>query len=161
MFQPDAPPFLTLSQGVYLLIAGFLSGGGIAAWVVLWQRRKHGPAEVKKLEAEARSIAVRDDLAVGDTVIKLIKEVSQATGEVRQMREERNEWERRAEQLLEDLTERDDELAQAKKEYEQLMTRYNKKVYELGVAMRILAENQISYSEGDDLRHLIDHPIKP
>lgn len=160
MLQPD-PPFLTLSQGVYLLLAGFLGGGGIAAWVVLWQRRKHGPAEVRKLDAETRSIVVRDDLAVGDTIVKLIKEVSQAASEVRQIRIEREEWERRAEQLLEQLTDRDDDLKLSHAQYEQLMTRYDKKVYELSVAMRILTEHQISYSEGDDLRNVFDHPIRP
>lgn len=159
MFQPDPPPFLTLSQILYLLLAGFI--GSAVTLIGLWQRRKHGPAEVGKLEAETRSIAVRDDLAVGDMVVKLIKEISQATSEVREIRKERDEWERRAEQLLEQLTERDDELSHSKIEYEQLTVRYEKKVYELGVAMRILAEHRISYSEGDGLKHLVDHPIKP
>lgn len=159
MFQPDPPPFLTLSQILYLLLAGFI--GSVVTLLGLWQRRKHGPAEVGKLQAETRSIAVRDDLAVGDMVVKLIKEISQATGEVREIGKQRDEWERRAEELLEQLTERDDELANSKAAYTQLKIRYDKKDHELKVAMRILAEHNISYSEGDELKHLVQHPVKP
>lgn len=159
MFQPDPQSFLTLSQVLYLLLAGFI--GSAATLLALWQRRKHGPAEVRKLDAEARSIAIRDDLAVGDSVLKLIKEVSHATAEARELCKERDEWERRAEVFLEQLTECQDELAKTRDDHKQLSIRYKKKDHELKVAMRILAEHQISYSEGDGLKNLVDHPVKP
>lgn len=159
MLQPDPPSLLTLSQVLYLLLAGFI--GSAVTLLGLWQRRKHGPAEVRKLDAEARSIVVRDDLAVGDTLLKLIKEIAQATAEVREMRKERDEWERRAEKILEQLSECQDELKAAREAHKQLQIRYDKKDHELKVAMRILAEHKISYSEGDGLRNLVENPIKP
>lgn len=161
MLQFDPPSTLTLAQVLYVVLAGFLAGGGIVAWVTVWQRRKHGPAEVRKLDAEARSIVLRDDLAVGATLAGLIKDVAQATAELREMRKERIEWERRAEKILEQLSECQDELKAQREANKQLQIRYDKKDHELKVAMRILAEHKISYSEGDGLRNLVENPIKP
>lgn len=160
MLQFDPPSTLTLAQVLYVVLAGFLAGGGIVAWVTVWQRRKHGPAEVRKLDAEARSIVLRDDLAVGATLAGLIKDVAQATAELREMRKERIEWERRAEKILEQLSECQDELKAAREANKQLQIRYDKKDHELKVAMRILAEHKISYSEGDHLKNLtITDPV--
>lgn len=161
MLQFDPPSSLTSAQVLSLVLATFIGTSGVAGLLALWFRRKHGPAEVRKLDAEARSIVVRDDLAVGDTLLKLIKEVSQAAAEVREMRKERDEqseragqWERRTEQVLEQLSECQDEVKAAREEFKQLLTRYKKKDHELKVAMRILAEHKISYSEGDALKNL-------
>lgn len=90
----------TLMQWLYTLLALFLgSGWGVAAW----QRRKHGPVEVRKMAAEARSIEIRDEIAIGDSVLKLVKEVAVATIEVERLRDERDHWERKAEGLQEQL----------------------------------------------------------
>ncbi len=88
MLQPDASNYPhTLAQWLYIAIAAFLASGG--TWLGLWSKRKHGPAEVRKINAEARSIEIRDELAISDTVVRLSKEVAEARVEADHRREER------------------------------------------------------------------------
>lgn len=61
-----------------------------------WLRRKHGPAEVRKIDAETRSIIVRDDIALGESVSRLIREVAQAATDAENRRQD---WLLREEQL--------------------------------------------------------------
>lgn len=102
MFQPESPNYPhTLAQWLYIAIAAFLASGG--TWIGLLFKRKHGPAEVRKITAEARSIEIRDDIAIGDSVLKLVKEVAVATVEVERLRDERDHWERKSMDLQKQL----------------------------------------------------------
>lgn len=66
----------------------FAAGGGFGAWLTAWLRRKHGPAEVRKIDAETRSIIIRDDIALGDSVSRLIKEIAEAALDAERRRQE-------------------------------------------------------------------------
>lgn len=97
MLQPDSSSYPhTLAQWLYILIATFLGGGGLGAWLTAWLRRKHGPAEVRKIDAETRSLIVRDDIALGESVSRLIREVAQTTLDAENRRQE---WLLQEEQL--------------------------------------------------------------
>lgn len=93
----------TLAQWFYIVLAWFLGNGVAAAILTLWLKRKHGPAEVEKLRAEARSIEVRDDIAIGDSVLKLVKEVAIATVEAERLRDQCEHWQRKAGDLQQQL----------------------------------------------------------
>lgn len=87
MLQFESPSYPhTLAQWLYVVVAAFLASG--TTWLGLWTKRRHGPAEVRKIDAETRSILVRDDIALGDSVTRLIKEVSQAALDAEQRRQE-------------------------------------------------------------------------
>lgn len=91
----DSPNYPhTLAQWLYVALAALLASGGTL--LGLWSKRKHGPAEVRKIDAETRSILVRDDIALGDSVSRLIKEVAQAAVDAE---ERRGAWLRREEEL--------------------------------------------------------------
>lgn len=91
----DSPNYPhTLAQWLYVVLAALLASGGTL--LGLWSKRKHGPAEVRKIDAETRSILVRDDIALGDSVSRLIKEVAQAAVDAE---ERRGTWVRREEEL--------------------------------------------------------------
>lgn len=97
MLQPETPNYPhTLAQWLYIVVAWFLGTGAATTVLTLWQKRRHGPAEVRKMEAETRSIVVRDDIALGETVTRLIKEVAQAA---REAEERRQQWLLQEEQL--------------------------------------------------------------
>lgn len=113
MFQHESPSYPhTLAQWFYIVVAWFLGNGVAAAILTLWQKRKHGPAEVRKLDAEARSIEIRDDIAIGDFVLKLTKDVAVAAIEAERLRDERNHWELKAFDLQVELKESRAENAQ-------------------------------------------------
>lgn len=152
--QAESPIYPhTLAQWLYIVVAWFLGTGVATALLTAWIRRRHGPAEVQKLNAETRSIVIRDDIALGELVSKLIKEVAEAALDAEERRqqwllqEEQTRakvlfWRSKAEEL-------DGRLIDLRYDYAQLETREKKKTHELKVAMAILSKNEISYSELD------------
>lgn len=156
MLQPESPNYPhTLAQWVYILLATFVGGGGLGAWLTAWLRRKHGPAEVRKINAEARSIEIRDELAVGDTVVKLVREVAQATVDAERRRDE---WIRREDELRTQVVfwrnkaeELDGELVSEREEKAQHETRARLHEYQIKKLKALLSYHNISYAE-------LDHP---
>ena len=154
MLQTESPNFPhTLAQWLYLLVATFLGGGGLGAWLTAWYRRKHGPAEVRKLDAETRSIIIRDDIALGDSVSRLIKEVAQAAVDAE---ERRDSWERREEELRTQIRfwrnkaeELDGELIDSRDANALLQARLRNKTDSLDKAMGLLQVHRIPYGEFD------------
>lgn len=134
----------TLAQWLYILLATFLGGGGVGAWLTAWFRRRHGPAEVRKIHAEARQIEVRSDIDLGDSVLKLIKEVSTAKIEAERLRDERNHWELKSFDLQLEVKDLQSENAQMQTQA-RLDERQIKKMKAL------LDLKGISYSEADHL----------
>ena len=155
MLQPETPSYPhTLAQWLYVAVAAFLASGG--TWLTLWSKRKHGPAEVRKIHAEARSIEIRDELAVGDTVVKLVREVAQATVDAERRREEflRREDEMRTQIVFwrNKCEEMDGELAEKLDEIAQFETRAKLQEYQIKKLKAILDFKNISYAELDEPR---------
>lgn len=163
MLQFESPNYPhTLAQWLYILLATFLGGGGLGAWLTAWVRRNHGPAEVRKIDAETRSIIVRDDIALGDSVARLIKEVAQAAIEAD---ERRDAWLRREEELRTQIRfwrnkaeELDGRLIDACDSNVQLNARLKVKRAGLEKAAALIHYHSISFSEADlpEVKQLID-----
>lgn len=163
MLQPESPNYPhTLAQWLYILLATFVGGGGLGAWLSAWFRRKHGPAEVRKIDAEARSITIRDDIALGDSVTRLIKEISQATVDAEQRR---MGWLQREEELRSQIRfwrnkaeELDGNLIDACDANVQLNARMKVKQDSLDKAAAIIHYHALSFSEVDmpEIKKLVD-----
>lgn len=152
----------TLAQWLYILLATFLGGGGVGAWLTAWFRRKHGPAEVRKIDAETRSISIRDDIALGDSVTRLIREVAQATVDAEQRRVD---WLQREEELRTQIRfwrnkaeELDGNLIDACDSNVQLNARLKVKQDSLDKAAALIHYHSLSFSEADmpEVKRLID-----
>ena len=144
----------TLAQWFYIVLAWFIGSGGAAALLTLWQKRRHGPAEVRKLEAETRSIIVRDDIALGETVSRLIKEVAQAALEAE---ERRQEWLLEQEQMRAKILfwrnkaeELDGQLIDSRQANGLLQARVKLRQDDLNKALAILSYEKISFQEAQD-----------
>lgn len=163
MLQPESPSYPhTLAQWLYIVLAWFLGAGGAAAWYTEWRRRKHGPAEVRKIDAETRSIIIRDDIALGDSVGRLIKEVSQAAQDAEQRRQN---WLLQEEQLRSQILfwrqraeEYDGELIDSRDANAQLKARLKVKQNALDRAVILLKTHKVSFSEADEpeVKKLLD-----
>lgn len=147
----------TLAQWLYTLLAVFLGGGGLGAWLTAWLRRKHGPAEVRKIDAETRSIIIRDDIALGDSVSRLIKEVAQAALDAEQRRQE---WLLQAEQMHAKILfwrnkaeELDGELINSREANGLLDSRLTHQNNQNKRLKGLLDEHEISYAEIDQPPH--------
>lgn len=154
MFQNESPSYPhTLAQWFYIVLAWFLGSGVAVSILTLWQKRKHGPAEVRKLDAETRSIIVRDDIALGESVSRLIKEVAQATLDAE---ERRQEWLLQEEQLRGKILfwrnkteEIDGELADSRQAFGLAETRLKLQEYQIKKLKSLLDYHNISYAELD------------
>lgn len=161
MLQFESPSYPhTLAQWLYVAVAAFLASG--TTWLGLWTRRKHGPAEVRKIDAEVRSITIRDDIALGDSVTRLIKEVAQATVDAEQRR---MDWLQREEELRTQIRfwrnkaeELDGRLIDACDSNVQLNARLKVKRAGLEKAAALIHYHSISFSEADlpQVKQLID-----
>ena len=89
-------PLLSHLATIILTVAGTLTG--------VWFKRKREPAEVAKIEAETRQIEVGTDL-------QLIREVTKAITKAERMKEERDHWERKADDLQKQVDLKDIEIS--------------------------------------------------
>lgn len=152
MLQFESPSYPhTLAQWLYVVVAAFLASG--TTWLGLWTRRKHGPAEVRKIDAEARSITIRDDIALGDSVTRLIKEVAQATVDAEQRR---LDWLQREEELRTQIRfwrnkaeELDGQAIELREENDQHETRARLHEHQIKKLKALLNYHSISYAELD------------
>lgn len=96
--QPDSPAFPhTWSQWVYAAVAGFLLyGGGL---ITAWFRRKHGPAEIAKLQAETGKIDAETRSVDANTNITLIQAAGSALAKAERLQDICNHLERKNEAL--------------------------------------------------------------
>lgn len=161
--QPESPNYPhTLAQWLYIVLAWFIGTGGAAAWLSGWFRRKHGPAEVRKIDAETRSITIRDDIALGDSVTRLIREVAQAAVDAEQRRVD---WLQREEELRTQIRfwrnkaeELDGNLIDACDSNVQLNARLKVKQDGLDKAAALIHYHSLSFSEADmpEIKRLVD-----
>lgn len=152
MLQFESPSYPhTLAQWLYVVVAAFLASG--TTWLGLWTKRRHGPAEVRKIDAETRSILVRDDIALGDSVTRLIKEVSQAALDAEQRRQE---WLLREDQMRGQIIfwrnkceELDGELIDSRDANAQYEIRAKLNEHQIKKLKSVLDYHSISYAELD------------
>jgi len=117
-------------------------------------KQKREPAEVRKIDAETRGIHTSADVSFGGLTLETFREIQAVIAKAEQRREDWllkeeqlhgkiNHWRCKAEEL-------DGELIDSRDANTQLRIRYGLKDYHLKRAMRILAEHNISFSEGDE-----------
>lgn len=95
--QPESVPIPhSIAQVLWLVLASSL--GWIGGWIT---RRKREPHEIQKLRAEARQIDTNTDIAAGDSILKLAKEIAENTVKMERLRDQRDHWQRQAGELKE------------------------------------------------------------
>ena len=157
--QPESPTFPhTLAQWVYTAIAAFLLyGGGL---ITAWFRRKHGPAEVRKIDAETRQIHTSSDVSFGGLTLETFREIQSV---IQKAEARREEWLAREEQMRNQIMfwrnkaeELDGELIDERYQHAQTQTRLSMKTGDLEKALGLLKTKHISFSEADHPREAPD-----
>lgn len=144
---------------VWLLVSNAITAfvTFVTTLAALWFRRKREPAEVRKIDAETRNIHTSSDVSFGGLTLETFREIQQV---IQKAEDRRAEWHLREEQMRGQIMhwrckaeELDGELIETREAHAQLDNRYTLKDYHLKRAMRILAEHNISFSEGDEHPH--------
>jgi hypothetical protein len=152
--QPESPTIPhTWFQWVYVAVAAFLAyGGGL---ITAWFRRKHGPAEVAKLNAETRNIHTTADVSFGGLTLETFREIQSV---IQKAEARREEWLAREEQMRNQILfwrnkaeELDGQLIDERYEHAQTQTRLKMKKDDLEKAMGIIKGHHLSFAE-------LDHP---
>ena len=153
--QPESPTIPhTLAQWIYAALAGLLLyGGGL---ITAWFRRKHGPAEVAKINAETRNIHTSSDVSFGGLTLETFREIQTV---IQKAETRREEWHSREEQMRTQIVfwrnkaeELDGELIQEREDHAQTQTRLKMKTSDLEKAMGIIKGHHHSFAELDNPR---------
>jgi hypothetical protein len=122
-----------LMQILGLVLASSL--GWLGGWIT---RRRREPIEIKKIQAETRSIETATD-------VSLLQAATQAIAGAERLRSERDHWERKATDLMLDLEDERNRNAQQ-------ATRLTLHEHQMKRLKGLLDAHEISYSELDKPR---------
>ena len=90
-YSVNSPSWIYL---VYWLIASFLTGGGIVAFINTWLNRKKPQADLEKTQAEVRRINVHADMEISQSVIRVTARLEEMQLRVDEILDERDKFKR-------------------------------------------------------------------
>jgi predicted Ser/Thr protein kinase len=139
-------------QFVYVSAASILTAAGTLLVDRIVKRRRE-PAEVRKIDAEAKNLTIAAEIAPVGVTLEILRELRAAN----QMAEtRREEWQRKEDQMRTQIIfwrnkaeEFDGQIIELRYEIAQLETRYNMKKGDLEKALGLLHTKHLSFSQAD------------
>lgn len=142
---------------VWLLVSNAITAfvTFVTTLAALWFKRKREPAEVRKIDAETRSIHTSSDVTFGGLTLETFREIQQV---IQKAEDRRLEWHQREEQLRGQVVhwrckaeELDGQVIELRDENAQHETRARLHEHQIKKLKALLSYHNISYAE-------LDHP---
>lgn len=142
---------------VWLLVSNAITAfvTFVTTLTALWFKRKREPAEVRKIDAETRSIHTTSDVTFGGLTLETFREIQQV---IQKAEDRRAEWHLREEQMRNQILhwrgkaeELDGELIDMREQNAQHETRARLHEHQIKKLKALLSYHNISYAE-------LDHP---